>query len=50
MFVANGEFLEKVFLVKEVSGRTVQLDEIEIFVIKSEWRNVGSSSGVSHCG
>ena len=29
MFVAkNGVFLEKEFLAKEVSGRTVQLDEI----------------------
>ena len=29
MFVAkNGHFLEKEFLAKEVSGRTVQLDEI----------------------
>ena len=28
VFVAKGGFLEKVFLAKEVSGRTVQLNEI----------------------
>jgi len=38
VFVAkNGVFLEKVFLVKEVSGRTVQFDKIResLFSVQS---------------
>ena len=37
VFVTKGVLLEKMFLAKEVSGRTVQLDEIRrIFVIMTE--------------
>jgi len=46
----NGIILKENVSCKKVSGRTVQLDEINsIFVIRSKERNCGSDSGVSYC-
>jgi predicted methyltransferase len=46
----NGIILKENVSCKKVSGRTVQLDEINsIFVIRSKERNLGSDSGVSYC-